>query len=139
MTFGLSPMIAFQPEVLFSMRGTKLHFSSSGVSTDATRTVDYVQVPLLLRVGNSTRDHASLYAIAGPTLGMLVRARQDGVDIKSDLKRTDIGMVVGAGVTLTRVLFEARYTFDLQDLNKVEAPSGKHKNRVVSFLIGLVF
>jgi hypothetical protein len=37
------------------------------------------------------------------------------------------------------VLFEARYTFDLVDFNKVAVPSGSHKNRVVSFLIGVVF
>lgn len=139
LTFGLSPMIAFQPELLFSMQGTKLHFTSSGVSTDATTAIDYVQLPLLIRVGNNSKDHASFYAIAGPTLGMLVRANEDGVDIKSDLKKTDVGVVAGVGVTLTRVMFEGRYTVGLQDLNKVQAPSGTQKNRVISFLVGLVF
>lgn len=139
MTFGLSPMIAFEPEVLFSMQGSKLHFSKSGVTSDASAKLDYLQVPLLLRVGNNASDHASLYAVAGPTLGVVLRATQNGVDIKNDLKRMDVGVVAGVGVTLTRVLFEARYTFDLADLNKVEAPTGPHKNRVISFLIGVVF
>lgn len=139
MTFGLTPMIAFEPEILFSMQGSRLHITSSSVSSDATAKIDYVQVPLLLRVGNNASDHASLYAVAGPTLGVLVRANQNGVDIKNDLKKMDVGVVAGVGVTLTRVLFEARYTFDLVDLNKVQAPSGPHKNRVTSFLIGLVF
>ena len=70
---------------------------------------------------------------------MLVNATQNGVDVKNDLKKLDVGGVAGVGVTLTRVLLEARYTFDLADLNKVQAPSGPHKNRVISFLIGLVF
>jgi len=135
---GLSPMLAFQPEVLFSMQGTKLHFTSSGVSSDVTAKVDYVQVPLLMRVGNSSNNHASLYAVGGPTLGFLVRADQGGVDIKDDLKSTDIGVVAGVGVTLTRVLFEARYTWGLMDLNKTES-GGSKQNRVLSFMVGLVF
>jgi len=139
MTFGLSPMIAFQPELLFSMQGTKLHFSDRGVETDATRTLDYLQVPLLLRIGNNSSDHASVYAIAGPTVGILIRATDNGTNVKSSFKRSDVGVVAGVGVTLTRVLLEARYTFDLVDFNKVATPSGSHKNRVVSFLVGVTF
>jgi len=139
MTFGMTPIVSFEPELLFSMQGSKLHFSSGNVSSDTTSKVDYVQVPLLIRVGNNGSDHASVYAIAGPSLGILLRANQNGVNIKSDLKKMDVGVVAGVGVTLTRVLLEARYTFDLVDLNKVEAPSGAHKNRVISFLIGVVF
>lgn len=48
-------------------------------------------------------------------------------------------MVGGVGVSLTRLLLEARYTFDLVDLNKVDQPTGAHKNRVISFIAGVVF
>lgn len=138
MTFGLSPMFAFQPEVLFSMQGTKLHFTAGGVSSDATTKVDYVQVPLLLRLGNSSKDHASVYAVAGPSLGFLVRASQGDIDIKDNLKSTDVGIVTGVGVSVTRLQFEARYTWGLMDLNKTES-GGSKQNRVLSFLVGLVF
>lgn len=139
LTFGLSPVIAFQPELLFSMQGTKLHFSNSGVDTNATRKLDYLQLPLLLRIGTNSKDHASVYAIAGPTIGVLIRATDNGTNVKSSFKRSDVGVVAGVGVTLTRVLLEARYTFDLVDFNKVATPSGSHKNRVVSFLVGVTF
>ena len=121
------------------MQGSKLHFSSNGVDTNATRKVDYLQIPLLLRIGTNSREHASVYAIAGPTLGILVRATENGTNIKSSVKRTDVGVVAGVGVSITRLLLEARYTYDLVDFNKVEQPSGAHKNRVVSFLVGVVF
>lgn len=139
MTFGLNNVVAFEPEVLFSMQGSKLHLTSGGVSSDATAKLDYVQIPLLLRIGNTAKDRASFYAVAGPTVGLLIRANQNGVNIKSGLQKADVGVVAGVGVTLTRVLFEARYTFDLRDLNKVEAPSGAQKHRVISLLVGLVF
>lgn len=139
MTFDMTPVVSFEPELLLSMKGSKLHFSSSGVATDTTTRVDYLEVPLLLRVGNSAKNHASVYALAGPAVGILIRATDNGVNIKSSVKRADVGVVAGVGVTLTRALFEARYTFDLVDLNKVQAPSGPHKNRVLSFIVGLVF
>ncbi len=134
MTFGLAPMIAFEPEVLFSMQGSKLHFGTSGtiVSSDVTAKLDYVQVPLLLRIGNSGKAGASLYAVAGPTLGIL--ARNEGV--ADQLKSTDLGVVVGAGVTVSRLLLEGRYTAGLTDFNK---GGTVYKNRVLSLLVGLNF
>jgi len=130
-TVGLVPMIALQPEVLFSMQGSKLHVGTSGVSTDATVKLDYIQVPLLLRVGNSGKAGASLYGVVGPTFGLLVRATENDQDIKSQLKSADVGVVVGAGVTLSRFLVEGRYTYGLTDLNKVKEPSGSNQNRVM--------
>ena len=139
LTVGLAPMIALQPEVLFSMQGTKLHVSMSGVATDATVKLDYIQVPVLLRLGNSGKAGASAYGVVGPTFGVLARAIGDGEDIKDELKSTDVGLVVGAGVTLSRLLIEGRYTYGLTDLNKVKDPSGSNQNRVISVFIGLVF
>lgn len=137
MTFGIAPVVAIQPEVLFSMQGTKLHFND-GVDSDATAKIDYIQIPVLLRIGNSGGDKASVYAVVGPTLGILFRANQDGVDFKDDLKKSQLGLAAGVGVTLTRFLAEARYTFDLQDFNKPVAGDNR-RNRVISFMLGVVF
>jgi hypothetical protein len=133
-TAGLAPMVAFEPEVLFSMQGSKLHFAASGtiVSSDVTAKLDYVQVPLLLRIGNSGKSVASLYGIVGPTLGYLVRNQ----GVTDELKKTDVGVVVGAGVTFSRMLLEGRYTTGLTDFNK---GGTVYKNRVLSILVGLHF
>ena len=85
-TVGLVPLIAFQPEVLFSMQGSQFHFDISGVTTDSTAKLDYIQVPVLLRLGNSGKSSAGLYAIVGPTFGILASATQDDEDIKDELK-----------------------------------------------------
>ncbi len=137
-TFGIAPIVAIEPEVLFSMQGTKLHFTSGSVSSDATAKIDYLQVPVLLRIGNSGGDTASLYAVVGPTVGILLSANSNGIDFKDQLKKTQVGVAAGVGVTLTRFLAEARYTYDLSDFNKTST-GGSRRNRVVSFLIGLVF
>lgn len=138
MTFGVTPVIGIQPEVLFSMQGSKLHFDDGGVDSDATAKLDYIQIPIQLRIGNSARDKASVYALVGPTIGILVRANQEGVDFKDDLKSAQVGLTAGVGVSLTRFLIEARYTQDLNDFNKASTGTSQ-KNRVASFLIGFVF
>jgi hypothetical protein len=117
-------LLAFQPEVLFSMQGAKFTFG--------TAKVDYVQIPLLLRIGSSSKNKASVYGLVGPSFGILV---QD--DFFDDaVERTDVGATVGAGVTFSRVLVEARFTAGLTDFSK---GSSAFKNRVFSVMGGFVF
>jgi hypothetical protein len=94
--------------------------------------VDYVQVPVLLRIGSSPRAGAGVYALAGPTFGLLVQ--DEGWS--EPLERTDVGLVVGAGVTLAWFLAEARYTAGLLDFSKGAVA---YKNRVFSVLGGIRF
>lgn len=124
MTVGLGSGLAVQPEVLFSMQGSKFTFG--------TAKVDYVQVPLLLRIGSNAKAGASVYGVVGPSLGLWVR--DEGWT--EDLKHSDFGLVVGAGVTVSRLLIEARYTAGLTDFSKGTTP---YKHRVFSLLAGLHF
>jgi hypothetical protein len=123
-TFAVAPAVAIQPEVLFSMQGTKL-------STE-TASIDYIQIPLLLRIGSNSRAGASVYGVVGPSVGIYVR--DDGwVD---DINRTDVGLAVGVGVTVSRLLVEARYTAGLTEFSKGTVA---YKHRVFSLMAGLHF
>ncbi|MSO50132.1 MAG: hypothetical protein EXQ49_09590 [Acidobacteria bacterium] len=53
-----------------------------------------------------------------------------------DLKRTDVGLVAGAGVTFSRLLVEARYTAGLTEFSK---GTTAYKHRVWSLMTGLHF
>ena len=117
-------LIAVQPEVIFSMQGSKF--------TLGTATVDYFQVPVLLRIGSSAKNKASVFGLVGPSFG--VRIRDEGWS--DPLKRTDVGLVVGAGFTVSRLLIEGRYTAGLTDFTE---GSGALKHRVWSLLGGFVF
>ena len=117
-------LVAVQPEVLFSMQGSKFTFG--------TATVDYFQVPVLLRIGSSAKNKASFYGVVGPTFG--VRIRNEGW--ADPIKRSDVGITGGLGFTVTRLLVEARYTAGLTAFSEgVEA----YKHRVVSLMAGFVF
>lgn len=117
-------LVAVQPEVLFSMQGTKFDVDEA--------TVDYFQVPVLLRIGSSSKEKASFFGLVGPSFG--VRIRDEGWS--DPIKRTDVGLVVGAGFTVSRFLIEARYTAGLTDFSE---GSVAYKHRVVSVLGGFVF
>ena len=117
-------LVALQPEVLFSMQGSKFTFG--------TAKVDYFQVPLLLRIGSSAKNKASVYGLVGPTFG--VRIRDEGWD--DPIKRSDVGITAGAGFTVSRLLIEARFTAGLTDFSQ---GTTAYKHRVWSILGGLVF
>ena len=124
MTVGLGSVFAIQPEVVFSMQGTEFSLG--------TAKADYVQVPLLLRIGSSSKAGASVYGLVGPSVGIWVR--DEG--FTDDLKRTDVGLVAGAGVTFSRLLVEARYTAGLTEFSK---GTTAYKHRVWSLMAGLHF
>jgi hypothetical protein len=117
-------LFAAQPEVVLSMQGSKFSFG--------TATLDYIQVPILLRIGSSAKNKASIYGLVGPSFGLLVQ--DDNWD--DPIERSDVGLVVGAGVTFSRVLAEVRYTAGLRDFSK---GSTAYKNRVFSLMGGFVF
>ena len=117
-------IVAVQPEVLFSMQGSKFTFG--------TAKVDYFQVPVLLRIGSSAKNKASVYGLVGPTFG--VRIRDEGWD--DPVKRSDVGATVGAGFTVSRLLVEGRFTAGLTDFSE---GTTAYKHRVWSLLAGFVF
>ena len=134
LTFPRGALIAFQPEVLFSQQGAK--FTDAG--EEFTAKIDEVLIPLLLRVGAS---NGPAYVLVGPSIGFITSAKftdgTDEEDFKDDLKSTDIGALVGLGVSVNRFLIEARYNLGLTNLN--DDDSEKNKSRVISVLVGVGF
>jgi hypothetical protein len=100
-----SDRLGFQGEVLFSQKGA----SEDGGAGDLA--LDYLEVPLLLRVGTASPLETSFHAFAGPSIGLRLRARvttetfdgeTEDEDIADDVKGFDFGVVAGAGVNFGR-------------------------------------
>ncbi|GLC24485.1 porin family protein [Roseisolibacter agri] len=133
LTVPLTSVVSFQPEVLFAQKGAAL--SEDGFT--ATFKLDYVEVPLLLRVdmpttGSAVRPHL----FAGPALAFKascdVEASGQGVsasrpcrDIaneedEEDLKSFDAGLMLGGALGFDigrqRLNVGARYTLGLTKL-----------------------
>jgi hypothetical protein len=87
-------------------------------------TLDYVQVPVLLKLNAGTRSSYAfnLFGIVGPSFEVLVRDEVSGFGgpTTSDFQFEDVnvGLMFGGGIELSRFILEARYTRGFRNINK---------------------
>ena len=140
-TIPASRHFDIQPEVLYSQKGAKI----SEAGDKATIELDYVDIPVLARY--TSGGPASVQVFGGPSFGLRTRARSKAEfggttqtqDIKNDVKSSDIGLVVGAGLESGRFTVDGRYQWGLTNINKDEFDTTKVKNRTFSVLAGVRF
>jgi len=101
--FAVNDAFSIQPEVLYSMKGTKTENSS----VKLTSRLHYIDVPVLARV-----NAGGLFFELGPQIGFLVAAKQkrevsgtgagtSDSDIKSSVRTVDFGYAAGLGYQLS--------------------------------------
>jgi opacity protein-like surface antigen len=127
----LSDKLAFQPELLFSMQGSKYE--------DIATKLNYINIPLLAKYNLNEK----FSVLAGPQIGFLMSAKlkdsTKSVDIKEGFNTTDFGLNVGAGYNVTEnILVDARYNFGLSNILK-DADGFSQKNSVFQLSIGYKF
>jgi hypothetical protein len=141
-TVPVNKIVAFQPEVLFSMQGTR--FTEEGV--DAKIKLDYVQVPLLGRFRLGSASPVSV--LVGPSLGFRSRAKVEvpgapagfSDEFEDQIERFDVGLVTGLAADVGRLVLDGRYTWGLMNIAKDNVDgSGTAKNRVFSASVGIRF
>lgn len=122
----ITPNIGVQPEVVYSTQGAK--------DGDTKWLIDYVNVPIMLQYmfDNGFRIET------GPQVGFLTRAKieADGeeLDIKDDLKKTDISWGFGLNyLSNSGIGVGGRYNLGLTDIN--DNGANKITNQV--FQVGL--
>src|SRR5216110_1480203 len=74
----VSRRVSLQPEVVYSHKGNRVETPPAPGSTPfqlAAQRLEYVEVPLLIRVG-ATAGRGGIYALAGPAIAALARARE---------------------------------------------------------------
>ena len=134
--------VSLQPEVLYSMKGARL----GGKGAPTSLMLDYLEMPMLGRV-SMTAFGRRIYVVGGPAFGLRVRARTraefsgvtEEIDISDELRRFDLGIAGGGGVELGALVFDARYTFGLTDIDKDKTDGAKARNRVFSLTGGWRF
>jgi hypothetical protein len=118
-------------EVLVTQRGAKNEV------TDNTLRIAYLDVPVMVRVGNTGTNELHFHGFTGLTPGFRLKTdTSSGVgltsDFGSDAKAFDLGWLIGAGVEQHAWGFDVRYTVGLLNVNTV--PNGEDfKNRSLSF------
>jgi hypothetical protein len=121
--------IGIQPELLFSMQGASADNPDLG---NVDFNTSYVTIPVMVKLYLV----AGLNIQAGPQFGLLTKAEYDGVDIKDELKGSDISANIGLGWDLPFGLtVDARYNLGLSDIS--DNPGfGELKSRVIQISVG---
>jgi hypothetical protein len=156
-----SERIAIQPELVFSQQGATNTGVSTGHSYENKVKLNYLNVPVLLKVylGNVVNVQV------GPQFGLLLSGRHTGqigyisssysnngyVEVDEDVKKdygNDVSLCGGLGVDLKNgLLFSARLAYGMTDINNNEADKalrqrlniGGLHNRSFEFALGYAF
>ena len=142
-TFGafalveLSPTLAIQPEINYLVTGEWWDITD-GTNVEA---FTYIHIPVLLRARFMTEGKIIPVAFAGPAVGFLLSAKDQGKDVKAFFKETDFGADFGVGAEVgmgnMKGLIDLRYYLGLA--NVWRGPSFTMKNRAFIFTVGLIF
>ena len=141
--------VAIEPQVLFTSKGANFEDSSGGGSI----TMNYIQVPLLVRVSGGGSGRARPFVFAGPAIALKASCDLEGIEagvsasISCDqtesetlkFKSVDYGVIVGAGLAfdVSGKTFSvgARYDHSLADID--DASGIRH--RVISLMATFEF
>ncbi|WP_343614408.1 porin family protein [Flavobacterium sp.] len=127
-TLPISDFVAIQPELLFTTKGAKLEYNSALFNGDAKFKLNYIELPLLVRV-NITKNfnvHAGGYAsylVSSKVTGSGDADFEQTIDT-DDLNKFDAGISAGIGVDFNPVSIGVRYNYGLTTVGKERTALG---------------
>jgi hypothetical protein len=115
---------AFQPELLYTMKGSELTYNSF-ISGKASFSLNYVEMPVLAVI-NLTKIINIYGGVYVATLTSVVVKNKSNVDLfnfenelkKSDFEMYDWGLVGGAGLDFNKVSLGIRYEYGMKPVGK---------------------
>lgn len=137
--FGMG-RIGIQPEILSVSKGAQI--SDVVGDDDASISLEYIEIPVLIHLPLSMGTSFSPYVVAGPAVAFEIgcstefgddEADCDDDEDSTDREKTDFGLTAGAGLGFAMgpgaIIIEARYTWGLTNLNGDANDSFEIKNR----------
>lgn len=135
--YAFNDMFCIQPEVLFMMKGWKMEVDGETFSGK----LNYIDIPVLLKVNIPTEGSFRPSIFAGPYLGMLLSAKFEDEDIKDFTKSMDYGLVFGAGLNYMLaedkgfISLDARYGMGLTTIDDTDDEADL-KNMGITIMVG---
>lgn len=127
-TSALNENIMLRPGLLLSTKGSKIEF----LGEESTSTFTYLEIPV-----DFVYNTGMIGIHAGPYLGFLLAADNEGNDIKDEAESLDFGLNIGASYNFTeKIGLGLNYGLGLANLSKEdgdEAPT--INNRVFSLFV----
>ncbi len=144
---GLGRRLTLRLEPAYAQRGSELVIRLFGEESRGKLKLEYVELPVLLRVGLGG-GRIQPYLIGGPTVAYRLSAKtQTGAeseDVSEFFQRWDFGIAAGGGLEFpagsARVFLEGRYNFGLTNTTAGEdAADFSAKNRGPQAVAGVTF
>ncbi|WP_420573464.1 porin family protein [Kordia sp.] len=124
----INEKFSFQPELMYSIQGFSIN--------DTSLTLNYFNIPLMGKYYLTKK----LSVEAGPQVGFLLSAKNDGPDVTDNFKTLDLGVNVGLGYKLNNgINFGLRYNLGLSNINDVSGSSDKFRNSTLQLSVGYFF
>jgi hypothetical protein len=149
-SFPVGKYIAIVPSVSYAQEGTSVDV---GGGVTGTLALDYIEVPLLLKLGAPLAGTGQLrpYVTAGPALGFLIKCKVkasnasqsaeadcDDPTVGADAKSVQFSADFGAGLDIGRFTVGLRYQLGLTSVDDTGADADV-KNRVFTIIAGYGF
>lgn len=103
----------------------------------------YLEIPVLMRinVGAPTANGGRFYLLAGPSFDVLLKGRQEDLDVKNNYSSVDVGLKFGAGFEIVRLLIEGQYNMGLTNILSANNPlsADSAHSRTFSIMAGFRF
>lgn len=143
---GILGLVAIQPELLYTQKGSKTEGDHQGQTATFTTHLDYLEVPLLVKLTLPIPATLKPNIYAGPVFALKVSDKgtreynntTEEFDLP-DYKSFDYGAVFGIGLDLGfpvgKVVFDFRYTRGMTSIDNSIDPEDI-KNQVFSFTAG---
>ncbi len=144
----LAKGLSFQPELLYSMKGSQLNYNNVFGSGKYRFNLDYVEIPLLAVINVATNFNIQLGGYTAFLASVKVKDVDQNGNIrgvtefnKNDFQTFDYGLVGGLGFDVGSVTLGARYSYGLKEVGKNGTLSGNitqnSKNSAFSLFLGI--
>lgn len=103
--------------------------------------LSYIQIPVLLRLNtpSASKNAFQAYGIVGPSFDVKVGESLEGINLIDEFEGMDIGLMFGGGVEVARIIFEARYTRGMRQVNESFNDLAELKTHSFAVLFGFRF
>lgn len=136
---GLSGGVDIVPEVGLEIG---LMVVQKGLSFQAAKApehvrINYLEAPMLVRLGTKEQSGVSLHFIAGPVVSVKLASSASYSGFRdSDVSTFDLGLQIGGAARLDAVELSLRYTLGIKTIDATLLPENVN-NRSVALLMGV--
>lgn len=142
---GLGGNIFLQPEAVFIQKGSKVQV----LNEDNKVNVNYLDIPVLLKMKIINSNVFNVNLLAGPSLGLALNGEEtmggQTIDVnfggENGLKRFDLGINAGGGIAANLgsigIFGDVRYLFGVSNIS--EENNREIKNKGLNLSVGLMF